>query len=179
MPKAARKKSLGARAIEALRPLHASLPFPLKATLVMRAFGFFRVPLLYAVRPSVVRLDSEACLVRIPLKRFTKNHLGSMYFGSLAIGADCVVGLLALHLVQEKGGEVLLAFKDFKAEFLKRPEGHVVFHCEEGRAMGEFVDKVLASSERHNQTFPAFAVVEGSKEPVARFELTLSLKRQS
>lgn len=164
--------------MEALRPLHAPLPFPLKATAVMRAFGFFRIPLLFAVRPSVLRLDEEACEVRIPLRRFTKNHLGSMYFGSLAIGADCVVGMLALHLVRERGGDVILAFKDFQAEFLKRPEGHVRFVCEEGRAMGAFIDRVLASPDRQNQSFKAFAVVEGSSEPVAHFALTLSLKRR-
>ena len=178
MPKAAPKKGLSERVMESLRPLHPSLPYPLKATAVVRAFGFFRVPLLFSVRPRVLKLDDESCIVRIPLRRWTKNHLGSMYFGSLAIGADCVVGLLGLHLVREKGGEALLAFKDFQAEFLKRPEGHVLFICEEGQEMGAFVDRVLASPERQNQSFKAYAVVEGSTEPVARFALTLSLKRR-
>jgi hypothetical protein len=179
MPKAAPKKGLPERIADSLRPLHASLPLTFKATAVLRAFGFFRVPLLFSVRPRVLRLDGEACVVRIPLKRWTKNHLGSMYFGSLAIGADCVVGLLGLHLVRERGGDVVLAFKDFQAEFLKRPEGHVLFVCEEGRAMGAFVDRVLASPERQNESFQAYAVVEGSTEPVARFALTLSLKRRA
>jgi len=145
----------------------------------MRAFSFLHIPLLSAVRPKVLRLDENGCDVRIPLRRFTKNHLGSMYFGSLAVGADCVVGFLGLHLARERGGDVILAFKDFQAEFLKRPQGHVIFHCDEGKEMGAFVDKVLASPDRHNQSFKAYATVEGSGEIVAKFALTLSLKRSA
>lgn len=163
-----------------LRAALDQIPQPWKATAVLNAFGLFKVPLLFSVRPRVVRLDEQGCWVKIPLRRFTKNHLGSMYFGALAIGADCVVGLLALHVVDEKRGRVVLAFKDFHAEFLKRPESDVLFVCDEGPAMAAFVDEVLASPERMNRAFPARAVLASNPdEVVARFTLTLSLKRKA
>lgn len=162
-----------------LRSAFDAVPLSWKATAVLNAFGFLKVPLLFSVRPRVVQLDETGCWVRIPLRRWTKNHLGSMYFGALAIGADCVVGLLALHVVNEKQGKVVLAFKDFQAEFLKRPESDVLFVCDEGKAMHAFVDEVLASPERLNRSFPARAVLaDKPEEVVARFSLTLSLKRK-
>ncbi len=45
-------------------------------------------------------MSAKALRIRIPLGWRTRNHLGSMYFGALATGADLVGGLL----VMEKGG---------------------------------------------------------------------------
>ena len=146
----------------------------------MRAFGFFRVPLLFAVRPRVLELSPDRCVIKIHLRRRVKNHLGSMYFGALAIGADAVVGLHALHVTDTVNGQVVLAFKDFHAEFLRRPESDVLFVSEEGAAMRAFVAEVLASPDRQNRSFAAYAALASAPtEPVARFTLTLSLKRKA
>src|SRR4051812_37497364 len=107
------------------------IPVTLRETLVLRSFGFFKIPLLFFVSPSVVELTDEKCVVKIPLNRRTRNHLGSMYFGTLAIGADCAGGLIAMRLIQAEKAKVSLVFKDFKAEFLKRPEGDVHFTSED------------------------------------------------
>lgn len=50
----------------------------LKQTFGMRLFGWLRIPLLASVRPSVVELSETRCMVRVPLRRWTRNHLGSM-----------------------------------------------------------------------------------------------------
>ena len=151
----------------------------LKQTLSMRLMGWLKIPLLGSVRPSVVALDAEHCIVRIRLRRWTRNHLGSMYFGALAIGADCAGGLMAVELIRRRKAKVALIFKSFKAEFLKRPESDVYFICEEGARIGALVDRTLASGERHTDLISVQAAVrtpEGGFEPVARFELELSLK---
>lgn len=85
---------------------------------------------------------------------------------------------MAYRLIQQSGQPVSLIFKDFKAEFLKRAEGNVEFRCLEGRQIAEFVKEVLATTERHERgvRVEAFA---GDPEPVARFELTLSLKNRA
>jgi acyl-coenzyme A thioesterase PaaI-like protein len=151
---------------------------PLAATAFLRGFGLWKVPLLFSVGPKVRELTDEATVVEIPLRRWTRNHLGSMYFGTLAIGADCVVGLTGWNQVRKRGGKVHLSFKDFHADFLKRPEGNVLFHCREGRKVAMFVEEVLRTGERGNLAVQAYATVKGSEEPVARFTLTLSLKRK-
>jgi acyl-coenzyme A thioesterase PaaI-like protein len=159
--------------------LDNKIPGPWKETALLQAFGLFKVPLLFSVRPRVASLSDKKCEVKIPLSRFTKNHLGSMYFGALAIGADCVVGLLALHLAKKKGGSVILAFKDFHADFIRRPENDVTFVCDEGAAISKLVDQVLKTGERANLPVKAHAMVKGEKDPVATFTLTLSLKKKA
>ena len=153
----------------------------LRATLRLRTFGFFKIPLIFYVSPLIEEFNNERIVVRIPLKRRTRNHLKSMYFGVLATGADCAGGFMAMRLVQESGQNVSLLFKDFKAEFLKRAEGDVLFTCEDGSAIRALVDKALTSDDRVNTTVHVTAKVPSlsGSEPVALFELTLSLKKRS
>lgn len=168
-----------AKVREVFQQLDARIPAAWKATAILQGYGLWKIPLLFSVRPKVREINEQKIVVEIPLTRWTKNHLGSMYFGALAIGADCSVGLLALHLAKLKGGQVHLSFKDFQVNFLKRPEGNVQFVCEEGPALGRFVAEVMKSGERKNLSVKGYAHVVGSPgEPVAHYSLTLSLKRK-
>lgn len=148
----------------------------LRNTLLLRTFGFFKIPLLFYLRPSVIQLSGERCVVRIPLRRRSKNHLGSMYFGALCAGADCAGGLIAMDQIRRRGNAVKLVFKRFEAEFLKRAHGDVDFTCESGAEIRALVERAIASGERENMPVPIKASVDG--EPVARFTLTLSLKKR-
>jgi acyl-coenzyme A thioesterase PaaI-like protein len=160
-------------------PLARRVPERYRETFLLRAFGL-KIPLLFWTMPSVVELTESRCEVRIPLGRRTRNHLGSMYFGALSIGADCAGGLIAMKLIHQRGENVSLIFKDFQAEFLKRAEGDVHFSCEEGAQIAELVQRTLASSERQNLPVHVVATVPSrlGQEPVARFTLTLSLKKR-
>src|SRR4051794_40679439 len=93
-------------------PVSASL----RATAKLRVVGLFKVPVLFFLSPSVVEFNDYRCVVKIPLTRRSKNHLGSMYFGALAAGADAAGGLIAWKLGDEfaaKGRKISLVFKDF------------------------------------------------------------------
>ena len=152
-----------------------------KQTLGLRLFGWLKIPLLASVRPSVVELSETRCVVRVPLRRWTRNHLGSMYFGALAIGADCAGGLLAMDQIKRSGGQVSLVFRSFQATFLKRPESHVYFICEDGEAIRDQVRRTLTSEERITEPMTIRAAVrlaDGTFESVAELTLELSLKRK-
>ena len=152
-----------------------------KQTCRLRLMGLFRIPLLGSVRPSVVEMDEHRCVIRVPLRRWSKNHLGSMYFGALAIGADCAGGILAVEQLRRRKAKVSLVFKSFKAEFIKRPEADVYFLCEEGARIRDLVDRVLVSDKRLAEMISITAAVrgpEGAYDPVARFELELTLKKK-
>ena len=149
----------------------------LKTNRLIRLFGITKVPMIWYCRPKVIEHTDEKIEIKIPLRRRTKNHLGSMYFGVLAVGADITGGFLAMDPIQESGRKIALIFKDFKADFLKRPEGDVHFMCNDGAAIKELVDKTANSTERFNYKLNIDAVVPSiSSEVVAKFELTLSLK---
>lgn len=150
------------------------VPKNIRSTLVMRAFGFFKIPLLFACSPKVIELDSDKCIVELPFRKIVKNHLGSVYFGALAIGADTCVGMLAMEHINESGQKISLIFKDFKAHFLKRAEGTTLFVCDQGQEISALIADVIQTQERQHRTIAAYAEVQGEK--VAEFELTLSLK---
>lgn len=152
-----------------------------KQTFGMRLFGWLKIPLLASVRPSVMELSETRCVIKVPLRRWSKNHLGSMYFGALAIGADCAGGLLAMDQIKRSGAKVSLVFKAFQAQFLKRPESDVYFICEAGLAIRDQVRRALESEERITEPMHIQAAVklpDGTYEPVAEFLLELSLKRR-
>ncbi|MFC1593662.1 DUF4442 domain-containing protein, partial [Candidatus Neomarinimicrobiota bacterium] len=116
-----------------------------------------------------------------PFKRRNKNHLKSMYFGALAVGADVSGGVLAMHLISKSGRNISLVFKDFKADFLKRPEGDTHFTCNDGLAVRILIDKAIKTGERVDMPLKITATVPeiSGNEPVAEFILTLSLKDKS
>ena len=151
-----------------------------KANLRLRLFALLKIPLLFFCRPRIVAIDEERCVVRIPLKRRTRNHLNSMYFGALAVGADLCCGLLALEQARRQGFKVSLIFKSLQCDFLKRAEGHVHFTCVEGRAVREMLDETMRTGERVTREIPIQATVPSisETEPVAQFVLALCLKRQ-
>ena len=150
-----------------------------KQTLGLRLTGWLKIPLLGSVRPSVVAWEEDRCVIRVPLRRWTRNHMNSMYFGALAIGADCAAGIMAVELIRQRKAKVSLIFKSFHAEFLKRPESDVYFICEAGASIRALVDRVLVSDQRLAEMIPLTAAVRTPEgyEPVARFLLELSLKR--
>jgi acyl-coenzyme A thioesterase PaaI-like protein len=145
-----------------------------KSTLILQAFGLAKVPLLFFCSPRVVELSATTCKVQIPFRKRVKNHLGSVYFGALAVGADTCVGMLAFDKISRSGRKINLVFKAFNAEFLKRAEGPTLFVCEDGAKIDEMIAKTVATGERVNTPLKAHAEVNG--ERVAEFELTLSLK---
>lgn len=154
----------------------------IKETLFIRFWGMAKVPLIALVGTSVVAIDEEKVVIRIPLNRLTRNHLKSMYFGTLAIGADCAGGYLAARKIFKEKLPLGFVFKDFKAEFLKRPEGAVYFTCEDGKKIDATIAKALASGERENATVLIKATVPSSETPdeaVALFHLTLSIKKKN
>ena len=150
-----------------------------RKTLGLRFLSWLRIPLLASVRPTFVELDERHCVIRVPLRRWTRNHLGSMYFGAMAIGADCAGGILAVERIRARKANVSLVFKSFGASFLKRPERDVFFICEDGERIGALIDRTLATGERQTEPVQVRAAVrtaEGGYETVAEFTLELSLK---
>lgn len=126
-------------------------------------------------------MDGERCVLRVPLGRRTRNHLGSMYFGVLCTGADAAAALLGFRLLEGRRTRISVVFKDVRAEFLRRPEADVHFECSQGREIRDLLDRAEASGERENLPVHVVATVPSISEgeAVARFVLTLSVKSRA
>ena len=151
-----------------------------RATLMIRIFGLMKIPLIAFVKPSVVAIDEEKIVVKIPFRRRNRNHLNSIYFGALCVGADCTGGLLAMKYIEEQPERIALVFKDFQADFLKRAEDDTFLVCEQGREISALVDQASRLEERQEMAVKVTATVPTrfGDEPVAKFSMTLSLKRK-
>jgi acyl-coenzyme A thioesterase PaaI-like protein len=153
----------------------------LKATWSLRLFAFWKIPLIALVRPRLLVANADQCVVRLPLTWLTRNHLRSMYFGALSIGADVSGGLIVMNLIRSRRSRVACVIKDFQADFLKRAEGAVVFTCNDGQKLAALLDKAEASGEREEDTVLVTATVPEKlgDDPVAEFRLTISMKKRA
>ena len=72
-------------------------------------------------------------------------------------------------------------FKAVRAEFLKRPENDVHFSCEDGEAIQALVRRAVETGEREETMVHVTARVpkKPGDEPVAQFEMTLSVKMKA
>ena len=150
-------------------------------TLAVRLWSLRNVFLLFLITPRVLEINERRCVIRIPLNwRTRRRDIHAMYLGVLCMGADVAAGLIAFDLVRKEKRNVSFIFKDIKAEFLKRAEGAVHFTNEDGAVIQELLRRTLATGEREEATVHVTATVPEKlgEEPVARFELTLSLKRR-
>lgn len=152
----------------------------LKENLLLRLLSV-RIPMFLFLGPRIVQLDDEGCAIEIPLSWRTKNHLiGSMYFGALCAGADLAGGLPAAKLIFGQHRDLRLVFGDLKAEFLKRADGDVLFRSQDGRRVAGAALEAARTGERVSAPVQVIATVprKYGDEPVARFAMTISLKRK-
>lgn len=137
--------------------------------------GLFKIPVVGFVRPRLISIDDDRVVVRINLRRRTKNHLNSMYFGALAVGADVAGGIHAFYFAELAGTKVSFAFKGMKADFIKRAESDIIFESDEGSLVRSAIEMSKKSGERVNQPIHVLAK-DLNEEVVASFEMIVSVK---
>ena len=144
----------------------------------LKYFGLLKVPLIGHLRPRLITLDDQQIVIKIPLGRRSKNHLDSMYFGALAVGADLAGGLHGFYHAKQLNLNPSIVFKSFQAQFLKRPESDVFFVCNSGGTVKSMILESQKTGERINQLIPieAYTNYLAQAELVAEFKLELSIK---
>jgi len=141
-------------------------------------FGLLKVAMIGYLKPRLIKLTDAEIVVCLPLNRRSRNHLNSMYFGALAVGADLAGGLHGFYHADKAQCNVSLAFKSFQAQFLRRPESDVYFVCTEGETVKAMIDESKTTGERINKPIhiKAYTDYPAQTEEVADFILELSLK---
>ena len=152
-----------------------------KDNLFLSLYAWTKIPLIGFCSPKVIEASDKRTILKVKLGFRTKNHLGAMYFGALAIGSELCIAMLAVKKIKESGERIDFLFKDYKADFLKRAEGDVHFICDEAQVVVDQINEAKNSSERINRTMTAYAIVPSVSvtEKVATFALTLSVKRRT
>lgn len=135
----------------------------------------FKIPMIGFVRPKLILLNDTDVEVEICLRRRTKNHLKSMYFGALAVGADVAAGIHTFYFAEKLGKKVSFAFKGMNAEFLMRAESDIVFKC----SQGDLIYQAMLKSEKEQTRINESVIVNAlnnRNEIVAKFEMIVSVK---
>lgn len=137
--------------------------------------GLVKIPMIFYVRPKLISINEQQTKVKIKLRRRTKNHLGSMYFGALSVGADVAGGIMAFYFAEKRGLKISFAFKAVSGSFLQRAMSDVTFVCEAGNQIEAMVNKAKEIGDRVNEEVPVLAY-DTEENLVAEFQMTLSIK---
>lgn len=149
-----------------------------RKTLLLWMFSLVKLPLVFWLKPRIMEVSNQKTITMMKYRHKTKNHVGSMYFGVLCVGAELAPGIMTMHLFEQQKEKFTFLFKDFHAEFFKRCEGDVYFTCDQGEAIQEMIVKARETKLRQNRVFDVIATVPSQfgAEVVGKFQLTLSLK---
>lgn len=137
--------------------------------------GFVKIPMIRFTRPRLLSIDDDSVRVKIKLRRKTKNHLNSMYFGALSIGADIAGGIQVFYFSKKMDRKVSFAFKGMNAQFLKRAESDIVFESHGGQKIKAAMEKSLKEGSRINDSILVEAKNDAG-EVVATFEMIVSVR---
>jgi len=141
----------------------------------LRLLSLFKIPMIAYCRPRILQFDETFAVVRIKRRRRTKNHLNSVYFGALMIGADVCAGLHAFAFSIKRDQKISFAFKSCEAEFIKRAESDVYFINSHGKLIETLIEQAEITGERQNMNVP-IDVYDSSHEKVAVVTMELSVK---
>ena len=137
--------------------------------------GFMKIPMIRYTKPKLLAIDDTTVRVKIKLRRRTKNHLNSMYFGALSVGADIAGGIQVFYFSKKMDRKVSFAFKGMNAQFLKRAESDIIFESNEGQKIQKAMEKSLIEGSRINDSILVEAKND-SGEIVATFEMIVSVR---
>lgn len=152
-----------------------------KITAFVHMYGLLKIPLVLFVSPRVVEATDSRFVLKIPLSYRTKNHLGSMYFGALGIGAELSIAAAAVLAISESKKKIDFVFKDFSAQYIKRAAGDVHFICDQVADVKGLIEEAKTNPARIERKLKGYAVVPSvsATDSVMTFELTLSVRNRS
>ena len=162
--------SLGPKAEKARRRVLSGLPLTL--------YLWRMLPLAAFAGLRVVRLDDQACSVRLPGGWRTRNPFASTYFAAQAMAAELATGAPAMLLVAGAERSTAMILVEIKAVFAKRIVGPALFTFSDLPAMSEAIAR--AGEQDEPVTFTAKSMARGDDGVIASaFEVTWSFKRRA
>ena len=144
---------------------------------LMVAYMWRRLPLGACAGLRVVRLDDEACTVRLPGGWRTRNPFGSAYFAAQMMAAELATGAPAMLLVRASPVSIAFILREAKASFVKRVVGPSHYTFDGLAGMKAALAAAAAGSE--SQAFTAKVVGRNAAgETASEFEITWSFKKR-
>lgn len=135
------------------------------------------LPLAAIAGLRVVRLDAEACVVRLPGGWRTRNPFRSTYFAAQAMAAEMSTAAPAMVLVRDAPSSIALIIVALRSTYTRKLVGTGLFSFEDLAGMHAAIDRASASDEPQRFTARSLGR-DAAGEVVAAFEVDWSFKRR-
>lgn len=136
------------------------------------------VPMIDFSHLNIVHLDYDKCIVKMPFIAQNKNHLQSMYLGSIVIGTEVSAGILAAYQLRHDKHDSSIIFKNIAGDFIRRAESDTYFICTDSRLISNGIKKAAITKERLNIKVNVIGVTDlnNMDDKVSDFTITISIK---
>jgi len=136
------------------------------------------IPMIDYSQLSIEHLDSKKCILKMPFIPQNKNHVGSMYFGSILIGTEVSASALAFYYLKQDGVNSTVVFKDVAGNFIKRAEADTYFICTDSKVISDAIKEAALTKKRVNKTVSVIGVTDPNNldDKVSDFKITVSVK---
>jgi hypothetical protein len=140
-------------------------------------YQWAKLPLGACAGLRVVRLDENACEVRLPGGWRTQNPFRSTYFAAQFMAAEMCTGAPAMVLSRGGNASISMLVQDVRGRFVKKATGRTHYRFDDVAAMAETIAQAAASGDA--RTFvarPVGRMADGTV--VSEFEVTWTFKRR-
>lgn len=135
------------------------------------------LPLAAFAGLRVVRLDEQACAVRLPGGWRTQNPFRSTYFAAQFMAAELSTGAPAVILTRGGEASISMLVQDVRGRFVKKATGRTLFAFEDVAGMAAVIARASAGGD--GETFvarPVGRMADGTL--VSEFEIVWTFKRR-
>lgn len=133
------------------------------------------IPLVRGLDVRVLELNDLRCVLSMPLRKRTRNHVGSMYFGAQMTLADLTVGALAFSRFPPGpfGGLI----KRVEADFLVKAKGTIRCVCEPPLEVLDALERVRDDPSGRSEAWVPLSLLDRDDQVVTKVRFLVALKR--
>ncbi len=150
-----------------------------KRTLELWVFTMIKSPMIFFVRPYITHLNDARTQILVKLNRKNKNPYGSMYFGSLTVGAEIVPGITVVTTSRQLNIPVSFLVKQFNGNYKLKANSDMVFVSADNAAIKQAIIDSSKDGCAKTLTITVNAYNKGSEEVSAIFVMDISLKAKN
>ncbi|HET6226343.1 MAG TPA: DUF4442 domain-containing protein [Bacteroidia bacterium] len=142
---------------------------------LFRLYLLKSLPLAYIAGIKVEKLDNERSVTNVKFKWLTQNPFRSMYFACMAMAAEMSTGLLLIAEIYLSDPAISMLIISNQAQYHKKAVGKIRFTCEEGKYVGEMVEKAKQTGDSYVLDLRSVGIDEAG-DKVAEFVFSWSIK---
>jgi acyl-coenzyme A thioesterase PaaI-like protein len=133
------------------------------------------IPLTGGLGMRVHEVTGERAVASLPLRRRTRNHVGSVYFGAQMTLAEITMGLLVFR--RYPPGPYSMLVKRVEADFRAKAKGTLRAVCDPGREVLETLDAVRTAADGKAEAWLPVQLLDAGGAVVTEARFLAALKR--